>query len=67
MSGGSFDYGYCRVEDLYKGKMEDPQLNELLDDFIKLLFELEWYKSGDTCEEDYRAEVKRFKDKWLKR
>ena len=65
MSGGSFDYMYRRFEEMYAGNMEDIELNQLVVDMAKLLKDLEWYTSGDTCEETYRASVKVFKDKWL--
>jgi hypothetical protein len=65
MSGGSFDYEYSRVEQIYSGRMEDPELNEMIVDLSKLLKELEWWKSDDTSEEDYRKEVAKFKDKWF--
>ena len=67
MSGGAFDYCYSVVETTYKGKMCDKELNALLKDFVKVLYELEWWKSGDTGEEDYKKAVKHFKKKWLKK
>lgn len=65
MSGGSFEYMYIRIEEMYKGYLKDKELEELLDDFCQVLKELEWYESCDTSEEDYRKEVMRFKKKWL--
>ena len=65
MSGGSFDYMYRRFEETYAGSMEDIELNQLVVDMAKLLKDLEWYTSGDTCEETYHLAVKVFKDKWL--
>lgn len=65
MSGGHFDYGYAYL-DRYEGQMEDDELNELLVAFRGLLRDLEWYKSGDTDEEEYQEQVKYFKDKWLR-
>lgn len=65
MSGGYFDYGYYHLSQ-YKGQMEDPQLELLIEDIQDLLHSLEWYKSGDTDEKDYKKDVKKFKNKWLK-
>lgn len=64
MSGGAYDYGYSRLE-IYEGRMKDPEMEELLKDFREILHSLEWCDSGDTGESDYRADVKRFKEKWL--
>ena len=38
----------------------------LVFDVFCILHSLDWYRSGDTCRETYRKDVKRFKDKWLK-
>ena len=65
MSGGHFDYLYYRIEDTYKGEMQDGELNEMLVDFCKLLHDLEWWQSGDYGEETYRKSVKTFKTKWF--
>lgn len=66
MSGGSFNYTYRVIEDIYAGKTEDKQIDELISDLSKLLKSLEWYKSGDTGKEDYWQDKKRFKDKWMR-
>ena len=42
MSGGSFDYMYYRIQEMYGNRLEDKELNELLDDFCEILRELEW-------------------------
>lgn len=47
--------------------LDDLVISELVFDVFCLLHSFDWYKSGDTCEETYRADVKRFKDKWLGR
>lgn len=47
--------------------MCDREMSELVWDVLCLIHSLDWYKSGDTDEDDYRADVKWFKDKWLKR
>ena len=64
MSGGHFNYAFFQL-DAYEGQMEDAELNELLLDFRGLLHDLEWYKSGDFCEDDYRESARNFKRKWL--
>lgn len=46
--------------------LEDLVISELVFDVFCLLHSFDWYKSGDTCEETYRKDVKRFKEKWLK-
>ena len=34
MSGGSYNYMYCRIEDEYVGRMFDAQLNEMMKVFL---------------------------------
>lgn len=46
--------------------MEDKQLSELVFDVLCLVYSADWYKSGDTGEDTYLADVKYFKQKWLK-
>lgn len=46
--------------------LEDKQISELCWDMLCLLHSCDWYQSGDTSEETYRADIKYFKDKWLK-
>jgi hypothetical protein len=66
LSGGSYDYIYRRLENECTGRMEDKELNALIDDLVPLLKSLEWWKSGDSSEEGYRQIVKEFKTKWLR-
>ena len=66
MSGGSYNYMYCRIEDEYVGKMYDSQLNAMMKDLCKLLHDLEWWQSCDYSEERYRDTVRKFKKKWFK-
>lgn len=65
MSGGHFNYKFYEL-DVYEGHMEDAELEELLKDFAELLHDLEWYKSGDYDDEEYRKTVQKFKAKWFK-
>ena len=46
--------------------LNDKQLSELVFDVFCLLHSLDWCISGDTGEDDYNADVKFFKQKWLK-
>ena len=46
--------------------LEDLVMSELVFDVFCVLHSYDWYVCGDTCEETYRADVQRFKDKWLK-
>lgn len=66
MSGGSFEYLYYRILDTYSDKMEDLEMELLLKDFCSVLHDLEWYRSGDYDEGDYRRAVADFKKKWLR-
>lgn len=65
MSGGSYDYMYSRVDDEYVGRMYDAELDELIKDIVPVLRAVEWWQSGDTCEDTYRKAVLKFKKKWL--
>lgn len=65
MSGGSYDYEYCRVEEEYVGRMYDAELDALIKDLVPVLKAVEWWKSCDTCEQTYRETVAKFKKKWL--
>ena len=65
MSGGSLGYIYASLENCLQGEMEDEVLNRMIDDLIPLTHALEWWKSSDWSEEQYRELSKEFKDKWL--
>lgn len=65
MSGGSYDYLFVTVESTYGGATYDDELDSLIIDLCKVLKELEWWKSGDTAEAQYRIALSAFKDKWL--
>lgn len=66
MSGGSYNYTFGRVEDEYVGRMYDVVMNEMMQDLVYLLNRLEWWQSGDICEDDYRLVVQEFKKKYFK-
>ena len=65
MSGGSYCYKYCEVDDYYVGAMYDEELNEMMKDLVKVLHDVEWWQSCDIGEDSYRKTVKEFKDKWF--
>ena len=76
MSGGCFDYATLPYE--LEGAWRDEEINELIEDLFfsgefavrnhgGLLQSLDFWLSADTCEEDYRESVKRFKHKWFER
>lgn len=46
--------------------LNDILLSELVFDVFCVLHSYDWWQSGDTCEDTYRKDVQRFKDKWLK-
>lgn len=46
--------------------LKDKQLSELCWDMLCVIHSYDWFVSGDTGEETYREDVKRFKKKWLK-
>lgn len=66
MSGGSCNYICYKIEDELVGKMEDPELDDLMADIAKLAHSLEWYLSCDTGRDTYIKHVKIFKEKWFK-
>ena len=66
MSGGSYSYVYCKVENECVGRMFDRQLDEMMKDLVKVLHDLEWWQSSDTGEDTYRRAVTEFKKKWFK-
>ena len=66
MSGGSYSYVYCRVEEECVNRMFDSQLNAMMEDLVDLLHDLEWWQSCDYSEETYRESVNKFKKKWFR-
>lgn len=46
MSGGSFDYGYTRIEYDYAGYMQDREMDDLMKDVAEVMHDLEWWQSG---------------------
>ena len=67
MSGGSYNYMYCRIEDEYVGRMFDSQLNSMMKDLVDVLHDLEWWQSCDCDEKRYRETVfEKTKDELMK-
>lgn len=66
MSGGSCNYVCYKIEEELCGRMEDPELNDLMKDIVELAHSLEWYLSCDTSRDTYMRDVKSFKEKWFK-
>ena len=64
MSGGAFNYCYSSVADAAR-YAHDPEIRALLKDLADLLYEEEWYHSGDTGKEDYENALRDFKKKWF--
>ena len=69
--GISPDYGERGFDQSKLARRVDPLddlvMSELIFDVFCVLHSYDWYQSGDTCEDTYRADVQRFKDKWLSR
>lgn len=65
MSGGSYNYIYSTLSAECEGQMHDVELDDMVEDFVKVLHDLEWWKSSDIGEEDYRRTVMKFKAKWF--
>lgn len=66
MSGGSYNYMYCRIEEEYVDRMYDSQLNAMMKDLVEVLHDLELWQSCDYSEDTYRKTVTEFKKKWFK-
>jgi len=47
--------------------LEDREFSEMVFDMLCVLHSFDWYKSGDTSEEQYRDDLIKFKNKWLSR
>ena len=48
-----------------KNPFEDREMSELIWDVFCVINSADYYFSGDTGEEQYKADIKYFKDKWL--
>lgn len=65
MSGGSYDYIYCKLDEECANRMYDAEMNDLIKDLCSVLHALEWWQSGDSSEERYRKCLSEFKKKWF--
>ena len=63
--GENEEYATSLKEARRVNPMQDKELSELIFDVFCLLNSLDYSLSGDTCDEDYRKDVKYFKAKWL--
>ena len=63
------DYGSCGFTQSAIASrinpLEDKIISEMVFDMFCLLRSFDWYRSGDNSEDQYRADVQTFKDKWL--
>ena len=66
MSGGSYGYIYSRLEEECVGRMYDAEMNDMINDLCEVLHDLEWWQSGDSGEDKYKATLTKFKAKWFK-
>ena len=71
MSGGAFDYFYAKTAELadkvYEGKSEEERtLARLLYDIADVMYNLEYYRSGDSSFEEFKESWDQFNKKWLK-
>ena len=65
MSGGSYSYIYSTLLNECDGAMYDAEMNDMIKDLADVLHDLEWWKSGDSSEDKYRATLAKFKTKWF--
>ena len=49
----------------HKNPLEDSTISELIYDAFCLIHSFDYYESDDIGEEDYKADVKAFKEKWI--
>ena len=66
MSGGSYGYIYSRLEEECVGRMYDVEMDDMINDLCEVLHDLEWWQSGDSSEDKYKATLTKFKAKWFK-
>ena len=73
MSGGRFNYLDSQLKseifgwaDKPRNVFEDKEISQLIWDVFELIHAYDWYDSGDTSEQGYLEEKKKFKDKWLR-
>jgi len=57
MSGGSYDYAYCKVADMadqlsHSGSNERKAFARLLRNVAQAMHDVEWVDSGDMCKGD---------------
>lgn len=71
MSGGYFQYEDRHLKyqifphDKLTNELEDREISEIVWDVLELLHEFDYYKKGDSDEEDYIKAKNEFKKKWF--
>ena len=67
MSGGYYDYKYYNMDEYIDDmRTQDPVIAAVMEDVKNICHDLEWYKSGDTNEEDLNKSLEVFKRRWLR-
>jgi len=74
MSGGHFNYQDSSLKSemfgwsdrRFNDPMEDVELSQMVYELLDLIHDLDWYKSGDTADENYLEAKRNFKNKWLR-
>ena len=79
MSGGRFNYSDSSImHELFPSSWyssdkriirddpyEDQEISQLMFELLNLTHDLDWYLSGDTCEETYVEAKQKFKERWF--
>lgn len=65
MSGGSYEYVSCKIEEAAE-YARDLEIKELLKDLAEVLHADEYAYDGDISEESYKETLSKFKKKWFK-
>lgn len=68
------DYGIATTPELFLDRraarkadpFDDKLVSELVFDVFCLMHSLDWFKSGDTCEETYKEDLQVFREKWIR-
>jgi len=72
MSGGYFNYEDSNLKceifgfgNTCTNVFEDKEISQLIYDVFDLIHDFDWYRSGDTCEDNWLKKKRAFKKKWL--
>ncbi len=66
MSGGSHEYTYARLDIYDDMPKKYKDILKVIHDLRDLLYEYEWWKSGDTGKDDFDKAAAKFRRKYLK-